>query len=139
MITEHETTVRVRYQETDRMGLLHHANFFTYFEIGRTEMLRAAGGNYRAMEDSGLYIVVVKAECCYAKPARYDDLLTIRTKVTRVTTAKIEHQYDVLRDGQPIAQGHVTMAMVDRQGKVQRIPDWMRPPGIGRTIVDYVD
>jgi acyl-CoA thioester hydrolase len=126
MLTVHEVQIRVRYQETDAMGLLHHANYFTYFEIGRTELLRAAGGNYREMEEQGLFIVVVKAECRYRLPARYDDLLTIRTTVTRVSAAKIEHQYDVSRDGEPVALGSVTLAIVDRQGKVQRIPDWMR-------------
>jgi acyl-CoA thioester hydrolase len=127
MLTVHDVKIRVRYQETDAMGLLHHANYFTYFEIGRTELLRAAGGNYREMEQQGQFIVVVKAECRYRMPARYDDLLTIRTAVTRVSAAKIEHQYDVSRDGQQIAIGSVTLAIVDSQGKVQRIPDWMRP------------
>jgi acyl-CoA thioester hydrolase len=127
--TTHDTQIRVRYQETDRMGLLHHAYYFTYFEIGRTEMLRSLGGNYRKMEDEGLLVVVVKAECRYHKPARYDDLLTIRTTVTRVTPAKIEHQYDVLRDGERLAEGLVTLAMVDRAGNVQRVPNWMQADG----------
>jgi acyl-CoA thioester hydrolase len=78
------------------------------------------------MEDDGLLVVVVKAECRYHKPARYDDLLTIRTKVKRVTPAKIEHEYDVLRDAERLAQGFVTLAMVDRDGNVQRVPDWMQ-------------
>jgi acyl-CoA thioester hydrolase len=125
MMTEHDTPIRVRYQETDRMGLLHHAYYFTYFEMGRTEMLRSLGGNYRKMEDQGLLVVVVKAECRYHKPARYDDLLTVRTKLKRVTPAKIEHEYEILRDGERLAQGYVTLAMVDREGKAQRIPPWM--------------
>jgi len=108
------------------MGLLHHASYFTYFEIGRTELLRAAGGNYRQMEEQGLLIVVVKAECRYRRPARYDDLLRICTRIVRVTPAKIEHEYHVFRDGEELAVGHVTLAMVDRAGNVRRIPDWMR-------------
>ncbi len=107
------------------MGLLHHAAYLTYFEIGRTELLRAAGGNYRRMEEEGLLIVVVKAECRYRKPARYDDLLRIRTTITKVTAAKIEHEYRVFRDEEELAIGHVTLAMVDREGSVRRIPDWM--------------
>ena len=97
MLTEHEIEVRVRYNECDPMGFLHHAAFFVYFEMGRTELLRASGGNYRKMEQEGLLAVVVKAECRYHRPARYDDLLRIRTSVKRVTPAKIEHEYHIVR------------------------------------------
>lgn len=124
MLREHAIQVRVRYQEADPMGLLHHANYFTYFEMGRTELLRASGGSYRRMEEEGLLVVVVRASCQYHKPARYDDLLTIRTIIRRITPAKIEHEYRVERDGEHLATGHVTLAMVNRQGEVQRIPDW---------------
>jgi len=126
MLKQHEIRIRVRYAETDPMGLLHHANYFTYFEMGRTELLRAAGGSYRKMEEEGLLVVVAQADCHYRAPARYDDVLTIRTTVTRITAAKIQHQYDVFRDEQPLAVGHVTLAVVDRNGKVQRVPPWMR-------------
>ena len=126
MLTEHEIEIRVRYQETDPMGFLHHSTYLTYFEIGRTELLRASGGSYRKMEEDGLLIVVAKAEVRYRKPARYDDLLTVRTKVTRVTAAKIEHAYQLLRDGEILAVGNVTLAMVDRSGHIQHIPDWMQ-------------
>ena len=129
MLTQHEIEIRVRYQETDPMGFMHHANYFTYFEIGRTEMLRAAGGNYRKMEQEGRFVVVVKAECRYRQPARYDDLLTIRTTVARVSAVKIEHEYQMLRDGELLAVGHVTLAVVDRDGKVCRVPDWMQANG----------
>ena len=126
MFRQHEIEIRVRYQETDPMGFLHHANYFTYFEIGRTELLRAAGGNYRKMEQEGLFVVVVKAECRFRRPARYDDLLRIRTTVARVTFVKIEHEYEVFRDGEQLAVGRVTLAVVDRDGKVRRVPDWMQ-------------
>jgi acyl-CoA thioester hydrolase len=126
MLRQHEMTVRVRYKETDAMGVLHHANYFVYFEIGRTELLRASGGNYRKMEEDGLLIVVVKAECRFRRPAHYDDLLTLRTTVSRVTRAKIEQQCEVLRDGERLAVGHVTLAVVDRSGKLQPVPDWLR-------------
>ena len=124
---QHEIQLRVRYQETDPMGFLHHAYYLTYFEIGRTELLRAAGGNYRRMEESGLLVVVVKAECRYRRPARYDDLLRLRTTVVRVTQAKIEHRYELFRDDECLAVGHVTLAVIDRTGKVLPVPDWMRP------------
>lgn len=126
MLRQHEIELRVRYQETDPMGLLHHAYYFTYFEIGRTELLRAAGGNYRQMEESGLLVVVVKAECRFHRPARYDDLLRLRTTVTRVTQAKIEHRYELFRDGELLATAQTTLAVVDRSGKVLPIPEWMR-------------
>jgi acyl-CoA thioester hydrolase len=126
MLRQHEIEIRVRYQETDPMGLLHHANYFTYFEIGRTELLRAAGGNYRRMEQAGMFVVVVKAECRFRRPARYDDLLRVRTTVARVTPARIEHEYQVFRGAEQLAVGRVTLAIVDREGKLCRVPDWMQ-------------
>lgn len=126
MLSEHEIQLRVRYKETDPMGFLHHANYLTYFEIARTEMLRASGGSYRRMEEDGQFVVVVRAECRYQRPAHYDDLLTIRVTVAKVTPAKIEHHYDVFRDGQLLAVAQVILAVVDRQGNVQRVPEWIR-------------
>ena len=126
MLLEHDTQIRVRYQDADPMGLLHHANYFAFFEIGRTELLRASGGNYRRMEEEGMYAVVVKAQCTYHKPARYDDLLTVRTIVKRVTPAKIEHEYQVLRDGERLATARVILALVDRDGQVIRVPEWLQ-------------
>ena len=125
MLREHEIELRVRYNESDPMGFLHHANYFTYFEMGRTELLRADGGNYRQMEEDGLRVVVVKAECRFRRPARYDDVLRLRTTVVRATGAKIEHQYDLFRDGECLAVGHVTLAVLDRHGKVQPVPECM--------------
>jgi acyl-CoA thioester hydrolase len=125
LLREHQIQLRVRYQETDPMGFLHHSNYLTYFEIGRTELLRASGGNYRQMEEQGLLVVVVRAEVRYHRPARYDDLLTIHTRIARVTPAKIEHEYRVTRGEELLAVGHVTLAVVDRQGSVQRVPEWL--------------
>jgi acyl-CoA thioester hydrolase len=124
--TEHEIEIRVRYQETDAMGVLHHANYLTYFEMGRIELLRAGGFSYREMEATGLLMVVVKVEVKYRLPARYDDLLRLRTTVTKVSAAKVEHAYELLRGDELLAQGASTLACVDRSGVVQRIPDWMR-------------
>jgi acyl-CoA thioester hydrolase len=123
MLRQHEIELRVRYQETDPMGFLHHANYFAYFEIGRTELLRASGGNYRQMEEDGLLVVVVKAECRFRRPARYDDILRLRTTIVRVTQAKIEHQYELFRGDECLAIGHVTLAVVDRDGRVQPVPE----------------
>ena len=85
-----EITIRVRYAETDRMGLLHHANYLVYFEQARTELLRDLGLTYKDMEDAGFLLVVVKVEVRYKLPARYDDLLTIRTSVARITPIRID-------------------------------------------------
>jgi acyl-CoA thioester hydrolase len=122
MAESHETTVRVRYAETDRMGLLHHANYFVYFELARTEMLRSRGISYKDVEDSGHFLVIIDLGCKFRKPAYYDDLLTIRTTVARVTHVKIVHEYQVLRDGELLAEGHSTLACVDREGKPQALP-----------------
>ena len=127
MLKEHEIEIRVRYQETDPMGFLHHGFYFTYFEIGRTELLRASGGNYRRMEEEGLRIVVVRAECRFHRPARYDDLLRLRTTISRITPAKIEHEYRLFRNEELLAVGNVTLAMLNAQGSVQRIPEWLEP------------
>ena len=118
----HETTIRVRYAETDRMGLLHHATYMVYFEQARTEMLRSRGISYREIEDSGHFLVIIELGCKYKKPAYYDDLLTIRTTVARKTHVKIVHEYQVLRDGELLAEGHTTLACVDREGKPQALP-----------------
>jgi acyl-CoA thioester hydrolase len=121
-----EITIRVRYAETDRMGLLHHANYLVYFEQGRTELLRQSGKSYKHVEDEGFYLVLVKLEVRYRQPARYDDVLTLRTTVTRTTQVRIEHRYELLRAGVLLAEGSSTLACVDREGKLQAIPEWLQ-------------
>ena len=120
-----EIQIRVRYAETDRMGLLHHANYLVYFEQARTELLRAGGRTYKDMEDGGYFLVVAKMEVKYKLPAHYDDVLTIRTTVTRTTPVRLEHRYEVFRDGQLLAEGSTTLACVDRDGKLQAMPTWL--------------
>ncbi len=105
------------------MGYLHHANYFNFFELARTELFRAQGGNYRTMEERGYYLVVVKIECHYKVPSRFDDELTIRTRISRLTPAKLEHEYEVFRAGVQVATGKSVLACVDRTGTVQRITD----------------
>ena len=119
-----EISIRVRYAETDRMGLLHHANYLVYFEQARTELLRDQGLTYRDLEDKGFLLVLTKVEVRYKQPARYDDLLTIRTTVVRTTPVRIEHKYEVFRDARLLAEGSTTLACVDREGKIQPLPDW---------------
>lgn len=122
-IEAHDIEIRVRYAETDRMGLLHHANYFVYFEMGRTELLRARGISYRDVEDAGHLLVIVDIGCKFRRPAFYDDLLTLRTTVERVTHVKIVHAYQLLRGAELLAEGHSTLACVDREGRPQRLPD----------------
>jgi acyl-CoA thioester hydrolase len=126
MQREMDLEIRVRYQETDAMGVLHHANYFTYFEMGRTELLRIHGKSYRELEADGTLMVIVKIGCNYKRPARYDDLLRLRTKTERVTAAKIEHTYELWRGAELLADGYSTLACVDRTGRVQRTPEWLR-------------
>ena len=120
---EHEIQIRVRYNETDAMGFLHHGHYFGYFEMGRTELLRSQGGNYRKMEEEGFLMVVISVECKYRKPARYDDVLTLRTRIARVSPAKIEHEYRLYRGDELLSEARTTLACLDRQGVVQRIPE----------------
>jgi acyl-CoA thioester hydrolase len=126
MLLSQDVTIRVRYAETDRMGLLHHANYFVYFEMARTELLRQRGISYREIEDAGHFLVIVDIDCKFKRPAHYDDLLTVRTTVERVTHVKIVHRYEVFRDGLLLAEGHSTLACVDRDGKPQALPEMLR-------------
>jgi acyl-CoA thioester hydrolase len=120
-----EIQIRVRYAETDRMGLLHHANYLIYFEQARTELLRTHHGAYKELEDQGYYLVIAKVEIKYKSPAHYDDVLTIRTTVTRTTPIRIEHKYEVFRERALICEGTTTLACVDREGKLQAMPAWL--------------
>jgi len=123
-----EITIRVRYAETDRMGLLHHANYLVYFEQGRTELLRSFGLSYRDLEDQGYLMVLTKVEVRYRRPARYDDLLTLRTTAVRTTAVRIDHRYELFCDGVLVAEGNTTLACVDRDGRPQALPEVLRQP-----------
>jgi acyl-CoA thioester hydrolase len=125
MPATHEMQIRVRYQETDGQRRVHHANFLTYFEMGRTEMLRAHGKTYREFEDAGLFMVVSDVTCKYHAPAEYDDLLLLRTRVEKIGAAHIKHAYEVVRGPSIIVTGSTTVVCVDREGRVRRLPDWM--------------
>ena len=120
-----EITIRVRYAETDRMGLLHHANYLVYFEQARTELLRTSGAAYKELEDQGFFLVVAKVEVKFKLPAHYDDVLTVRTTVTRATQVRIEHRYEVFRDRTLLAEGATTLACVGRDGKLREMPAWL--------------
>jgi len=111
------------------MGVVYHGNYFTFFEIGRTEYLRSSGYTYRDMEAEGSFAVVVKAECSYRKGAKYDDLLTIRTTIKKVSRVTVEYEHHVFRNDELLATGHITLAFVDSKGKIQLVPKWIQTEG----------
>lgn len=122
---QHEIEIRVRYSETDAMGFLHHSRYFAWFEIGRTELFRAGGGDYRNMEENGLFLVVVKAECRFRAPAHFDDVLKLLTTLERIGPVKLEHKYELFRDEVLLATGATTLGCVDREGKIQQMPEFI--------------
>src|ERR1700734_2405752 len=92
-----EARIRVRYAETDQMGVVYHANYFVWFEVGRTELLRASGWSYREMEAEGIGLPVVEAHCDSRQPARYDDELEVRTTGTLLSPVRVEFTYELVR------------------------------------------
>jgi acyl-CoA thioester hydrolase len=120
--------IRVRYAETDRMGYVHHSRYFVYFEMGRTELLRQGGIAYRDLEDAGVFFVIAKAACRFVSPGRYDDVLVLTTKLERMTTARVDHVYELKRQGtgELICTAETTLACVGRDGRPIAIPDNIR-------------
>jgi acyl-CoA thioester hydrolase len=120
--------LRVRYAEVDAMGVLHHSRFWVYFEMGRTELLRLSGVSYRDLEERGVYFVVAKCAARFLAPARYDDILTLTTRIVRMGAARIDHAYELKRpaDGALLATADTTIACVDRGGGIIPIPDLIR-------------
>ena len=119
--------LRVRYPECDPMGYLHHSIFLQYFEMGRVELLRSLGHNYADLEREGVFFVVAKIEVRYKAPARYDDELTLVTRVVKQTHVRIDHAY-VLRKGETVlAEANTTIACVGRDGQLQAIPESLVP------------
>lgn len=117
--------VRVRYAETDQMGVVYYANYLMWFEVGRTEWLRETGWTYRTMEDEGLSLPVIEARCEYRQPARYDDELEVRTVGRLISAVRLAFDYEVVRraDAVTVAVGHTVHATLDRRGRPVRIPE----------------
>jgi len=122
---QHEIEIRVRYQETDGQGRVHHANYLTWFELGRVELLRAAGHSYRELEEAGVFLVVAEVSVRYYLPAFFDDRLRLRTTTLRAKGARIEHRYEVFRGDDLLAEGQTTVACIDQRGRVTRLPSWL--------------
>ena len=123
-----DVTIRVRYAETDQMGIVYYANYFVWFEIGRTEILRQRGFSYRALEEEeGCYIVVANAACTFRASARYDDLITIRTWLKEVRSRVVVFSYEVISDkGRRLANGETTHVVTDLNGKPRALPEAYR-------------
>lgn len=131
--------VRVRYCECDPMNVAHHAAFIPWLELARTELLRTSGVSYAHLEAAGVFLVVVRLDCRYKLPARYDDVLEIRVRVSRATRVKIEHEYDIFRisgevNPATLAGGTATdllmsatttLGCVDAHAKIRELPAWL--------------
>jgi acyl-CoA thioester hydrolase len=121
----HDTTVRVRYAETDQMGVVYHANYLIWFEVGRVELMRAMGFEYKAMEiEDDCHIVVAEAHCRYDKPARYDEVLRVRTRVTEWRNRIVKFSYQILLDADDteLATGYTTHVICGSNGRPKALP-----------------
>ena len=126
-IERHTILIVPRYVETDQAGIIHHSVYTIWFEMGRTELLRANGLAYKDLEAAGHLFVVAELHIKYRRPARYDQALSLETACTKVTASRVEHSY-VLTDqatGAVLAEASTILACVDRQGKVHRMPEFM--------------
>jgi acyl-CoA thioester hydrolase len=121
-----ETTVRVRYKETDQMGVVYYGNYFTYFEIGRVEYLRDRGMSYKEMEQQDdSYIVVAESHCRHLLPAHYDDVLRIRTRVSRARRRTLHFVYEIVNDatGKLLATGETVHFVCNKAGQPRSLPE----------------
>jgi acyl-CoA thioester hydrolase len=119
---------RVRYAETDQMGVVYYANYLIWFEVGRTELLRSLGWSYREMEHEGIGLPVIEASCLYHRPARYDDELEIRTRGTLLSAVRMQFDYEIVRNpgGELIVSGRTLHAAVNGEGRPARLPARVR-------------
>jgi len=125
----HETTVRVRYAETDQWGVVYHSNFFVWFEVGRVELLRSLGFSYKEMEEvDDSHTVVVEVHCTYEKPAKYDDLIRVRTWVSESKKRTLRFAYEVFNQetGVRLARGETLHVICDGQGRPKALPEKYR-------------
>ncbi len=133
MTLQHQIEIRVRYNETDGQGRVHHAQYLNFFERGRVELLRSMGHNYRDLEASGLMLVVTEMNVRYLGASVFDDLLLLETKVVNTKGVRIEHSYRIVRQPEndeslptEIVRATSVIACIDREGKVRRLPDYLR-------------
>jgi len=133
-LAEDVMRVRVSYRDTDQMGLVYYANYLVYFEMARTELLRGLGRTYRECEEMGVFVPVVEAACRYHAPARYDDWIEVRARVTRWTQVALDFAYECRRggpDGDLLATGATRHAFTNREGRVIRAGGRILPKSAG--------
>ena len=120
-----ETTLRVRYAETDQMGVVYHSNYILWFEVGRVELLRTNGHTYREMEADDVHLPVVEVRCRFKQPAQYDEQIVVRTSLKNLRDSLIHFRYEILRarDRTLLAEGETVHLVVNGEGKKQRFPD----------------
>lgn len=125
---EGRVTFRVRYVECDPMGFMHHSHFLPMLEMGRTELLRAAGISYRELEEQDVLFAVTKITVNFKRPARYDDVLELVTRITRQTHVRIEHAYEMFNQAtrELLCTAESTIACINRRGEVREIPEFLR-------------
>jgi len=123
---EHVTKFRVRYAEVDPMGYVYHGNYASYYEVGRTELMRNMGSSYKKLEDEGVMLPVIHLECHFIRPARYDDELSILTRIQRFTRTQITFSYRIYnQNNHLINEGLTTLVFVNRSTmKPRKAPDW---------------
>lgn len=122
------STLRVRYSETDQMGVVYHAHYLVWFEVARTDLLRQFGWTYREMEEAGVRLPVIEAHCTYQRPARYDDEIEVRAVVRLLSAVRLEFTYEVVltKDGTTAAVGTTRHAALTPEGRPCRLPDRIR-------------
>ena len=122
------STLRVRYAETDKMGVVYYANYLVWFEVGRADLLRSLGWSYREMELAGISLPVIEAHCDYLRPARYDDEIEVRAEGRLLSPVRMEFQYQVVKiaDQTIAASGKTVHAALDPSGKPCRLPERVR-------------
>jgi acyl-CoA thioester hydrolase len=122
------STVRVRYAETDKMGVVYYANYLVWFEVARAELLRSLGWSYREMETEGVALPVIEAQCAYHKPAKYDDELDVKAEGQMLSPVRMQFTYEVVRRGDTAltASGKTVHAAVDVNGRPCRLPERIR-------------
>jgi len=121
----HDAIVRVRYAETDQMGVVYHGNYFVWFEVGRVELMRSLGFEYKLMEkEDDCHIVVVDAQCRYLKPAKYDDVLRVRTRIAEAANRMIRYSYELIRDAdnELLATGETKHIICGGNGRPKILP-----------------
>ena len=125
MITR-DIPIRVRYNETDQMGIVHHSNYIFYYEVARTELMRALGTSYREMEERGALLVVRDVRSRYIAPAYYDEILTVRVSISEMPAVKVTFDFEIFNTaGEAIHTGEVVLACVDKVSRrPKRVPEW---------------